>query len=132
MSSVDDFRHGNIIIDGVILGRTQARELKKFPKGYSDNCYRMYRLMDGDVYAYGGFSSEQMSRIFEISKQNDPQLISAMSDRVYSFYVYGYKNIQFLKEIGFNDSQIDDYIFYVMTISERSEEEIKAELGLEA
>ena len=108
MSSVEDFRHGNIVIDSIILGRTSASELEKFKDEYSDDSY--CELLDESVHVYGGLSLEQMKRILEINKQSDSQLISAMRDRVYDFSVYECNKIQFLKEIGFNEHDDDDNI----------------------
>lgn len=96
MSSVEDFQHGNIIVDGIVLGLTPASELKKNPGG---------EITEG-IYAEGGLSTEDFDRILEASEQNDPQLLSAMRDRVYafSFYVnfHDCSNISFLNELGIN------------------------------
>lgn len=103
MSSLEDFQHGNIIVDGIILGRTPASELKKYGNDYS--YYEYYSIME-EVIAYGGMSAEVYDRILEASEQNDPQLLSAMRDRVYefSFYVnfHDCSNISFLNELGIN------------------------------
>lgn len=97
MSSVEDFQHGNIIVDGIILGRTPASELKKYGNDYS--YYEYYSIMEG-VNAYGGMSAEVYDRLLGVSEQNDPQLVTAMKDRVYDFSFYDCSNIPFLNELG--------------------------------
>ena len=39
-------------------------------------------------------------------------------------------DVDTLKEIGFNDNQLRDYVYYASAISGQSEDEIAAELGL--
>lgn len=94
MSSLEDFKHGNIIVDGIILGRTPASELKKYPGG---------TIAEG-IYAKGGLTTEDFDRFLEASEQNDPQMLSAMRDRVYEFMFYVHfhdcSNIPFLNELG--------------------------------
>lgn len=105
MSSVEDFRHGNIIIDGVILGRTPLSELKKYPIG---NSYPEddYELLDGDALASGIMHAETIDRLLELSNQHSSELLYKEKDKVSCFCFYDWEKIPFMKEIlGSNYSE---------------------------
>lgn len=101
ISSVEDFRHGNIIIDGVMLGRTSVNELKQFKQHwkYKDK----YELMDGNVMAdVAEMTSEEYDDLLNGSDldEYDNQQMILLRNKVIQFTLSNWKDISFFKEIG--------------------------------
>lgn len=101
ISSVEDFRHGNIIVDGIILGRSPVSELKKFKIDwhYKDR----YKLLDGNIYAFDAKPSEELEELeekFRQSKRYNFQLAQSYTKVVSALICYNWEDIPFLKDIG--------------------------------
>ena len=117
ISSLEDFRHGNIIVDGIILGRSPLSELKRFKKDRYNKKYPKYRLWNNNVYAYGEMSKETVKEELELYSQIDSQLFLSLKDKVIDIIFYQWEKVPFLKDMG-----LDKYNFW------SGEEDMKNEI----
>ncbi len=100
ISTLEDFQHGNIIVDGIILGRSPASELKRFKKDWYNKTHPNYLLLEGYVHAEGKLSKEAIEEVLGYSDQIDSQLFLSLNDRVSNMYFYEWENVPFLKDMG--------------------------------
>ena len=85
ISTLEDFRHGNIIVDGIILGRSPVSELKKFEIDwhYKDR----YKLLNDNIYAFEAMLSDEIEERLRHSRKYDYQLLQSLK-KVVNFIRY--------------------------------------------
>ena len=114
ISSVEDFRHGNIIVDGIILGRSPVSELKRFKIDwhYKDR----YKLLGGNIYAFDAMSPDELEEKLRQSRQFDSKLAQSFTQVVSYLICYKWEEIPFLKDMG-----LDKYYSWLGDENEKNE-----------
>lgn len=106
LSTLEDFQHGNIIVDGIILGRSPMSELKRFKKDWYNEERPTYRMLEGNAHASGDLSQDAIEEIIGYSEQIDSQLFLSLKDRVSNIYIYNWEKVPFLKEMGLSEHSV--------------------------
>lgn len=105
LSSLEDFQHGNIIVDGIILGRSPISELKRFKKDWYNKEYTSYRLLEGNAHVSGELLDD-VDKVIGYSEQIDSQLVLSLKDKVSNIYFYNWEKVPFLKEMGLSEHYV--------------------------